>query len=172
MADFGEQQQINLQVPFEVSAPGAVTVVINNNGTESAFENVPVFPVSPGIFEVDVLGGRYAAALHSDFRLVTPLDPALPGETILLFLTGLGQLASSVGTNQPGPVPAPETLAIPTVGIDDAGVVNSGGFYAPGLITVNQVNFVVPADAPPGNRSLTLVAGGAGSQRTLLPVGR
>lgn len=171
LANSSGGQQINLQVPFEVQ-PGPATVVVSNNGTETVFENVAVNAVQPGIFEVDIVDGRYAAALHSDFRLVSPADPARPGEVILLFLTGAGATDPPVGTNQAGPTPAARMAVPPIVGLDHQGVESFGGFYAPGLATAYQINFRVPDTAASGNRELTVVVDGAGSQTVLLPVQR
>jgi uncharacterized protein (TIGR03437 family) len=170
LANVAGREQINLQVPFEVQ-PGPATVVVSNNGTEAVYENVPVNASQPGIFEVGIGGGRYAAALHADFRLVSPSDPARPGEVILLFLTGMGPLQPAVATNQPGPTPPASTVFEPVVGIDDAGVENFGAFYAPDFTTLYQVNFRVPDDIEPGNRRISVGAGGSFSQTALLPVG-
>ncbi len=171
LANVGGREQINLQVPFEIE-PGPATVVVSNNGTEAVFENVPVNVAQPGIFEVSVGGGRYAAALHADFRLVSPSDPARPGEVILLFLTGLGPLEPPLATNQPGPTTARRTVFSPVVGIDDEGVLSSEGFYAPNFTTLYQVNFWVPEDIETGEHRLAVGAGGAFSQTALLPVRR
>src|SRR5690606_14708524 len=99
IANTGDGEQINFQVPFEL-APGLSRVVLNNNGTRTEIDGVRVRETRPGIFEIDIQNGRYAAALHSDFRLVAPADPARPGETILLFLTGLGPIVPDPGTNR------------------------------------------------------------------------
>ena len=171
LANVAGREQINLQVPFEIQ-PGPATVVVNNNGTEATYENVPVNASQPGIFEVGIGGGRYAAALHTDFRLVAPSDPARPGEVILLFLTGMGPLQTPVATNQPGPTPPSRTVFDPVVGIDDAGVENFGGFYAPNFTTLYQVNFRVPDDIETGDHRISVGAGGAFSQSAILPVRR
>jgi uncharacterized protein (TIGR03437 family) len=131
-----------------------------------------VFPSQPGIFEVSIQGGMYAAALHADYRLVAPSDPARPGETILLFVTGMGTLQPPVATNQPGPTPAPRAALDPIVGIDDAGVVDFGAYYAPNFLTLYQINFRVPDDITTGDHRVSVGAGGAFSQTAILPVRR
>ncbi|MEZ5395358.1 MAG: hypothetical protein R2724_21420 [Bryobacterales bacterium] len=171
LANVGGREQINLQIPFEVQ-PGPATVVVNNNGTEAVYEGVPINASQPGIFEVNVQGGRYAAALHADYRLVAPSDPARPGETILLFVTGMGSLQMPVATNQPGPTPAPRTAFEPVVGIDDQGVTNFGGYYAPNFTTLYQINFQLPEDITTGDHRVSVGAGGEFSQTAILPVRR
>lgn len=165
------QGQINLQVPFETPV-GRATVEVDNNGSVTTVSDVAVHAIQPAIFEVDLLGKRYAAALHSDFRLVAPNDPARPGEVILMFLTSLGPLSPSLATNQTGPIPAAATASQASVGIDNAGVESFGAFYAPGLISVYQVNFKVPTDIATGDRVVNVVIGGESSQPALLPVRR
>lgn len=172
LADTGDgRQQINLQVPFE-TAPGTATVVIENNGVSSTFENIQIRQAQPGIFEVSAQGRQVAAALHPDFRLVAPSDPARPGETILLYLTGLGATTPPVPTNAPGPVPPARPVLEPVVGLDHAGVVSLGAFYAPGFAALYQINFVVPEDTETGLHIVTVTAGDGASQSAMLPVRR
>jgi uncharacterized protein (TIGR03437 family) len=57
------------------------------------------------------------------------------------------------------------------VGIDHAGMVSLGAFYAPGLIGAYQINFTVADGVPAGNRILNVVSNGVSSQEALLPVG-
>jgi uncharacterized protein (TIGR03437 family) len=171
IADTGANEQINFQVPFEL-APGLSRVVLNNNGTLTELSGVRVRDTQPGIFEIDIQNGRYAAALHSDFRLVAPADPARPGETILLFLTGLGATVPDPGTNRPGPVPPARTSIPATVLLNGAPVSDFGAFYAPGLAAAYQINFTVPTDIATGEHELRVVSGAETSQSVKLPVRR
>ena len=116
--------------------------------------------------------GISCTAFHADFTLVTPLQPALPNEIILLFLTGLGPTNPAVGTNVPGPAPPARSIVDPVVAIDDTGAEVLGSFYAPGLVTAYQVNFRIPANTQPGNRKLSFVAAGARAVEVVIPVGR
>ena len=170
MANLSGQEQINIQVPFGLLGPGVVE--IENNGSRATFRGITLFSVQPAIFEVSLDGVRIAAALHADFTLVTPLRPALPGEIILLFLTGLGPTNPAVGTNVLGPAPPARSIVDPIVGIDDTGAEVLGSFYAPGLVTAYQVNFRIPANARPGNRKLSFVAAGASASEVVIPIGR
>jgi uncharacterized protein (TIGR03437 family) len=96
----------------------------------------------------------------------------LPGEVVLLFLTGLGPTTPSVGTNTPGPSsPLGVVNGSVTVGIDNAGMENFGAFYAPGLITAYQINFRVGQDVAAGLRALNVVCDGVGSMAVKIPIG-
>lgn len=162
--------QINLQVPFETST-GTATVQINNNGKTASIENVPINAVQPGVFEITVGGARIAAALRQDFSVITPTNPAVPGEAVQLYYTGGGRLNPALSTNAPGPVPPAFTVATAAVTVDGVTQQNLGSFYAPGLITANQVNFVLDPATGAGNRNLVLSLDGTDSQQVVLPVG-
>ncbi len=105
IANVNGQEQISIQVPFGIPAPGVTAVTIENNGSRTTVRLVPLFAVQPGIFEFTASGVRVAAVLHANFEVVTPANPALPGEIVLLFLTGLGLTDPAVGTNVLGPAP-------------------------------------------------------------------
>ena len=166
------QEQINIQVPFGV-AVGLATVVIEKDGMTIAVEGVPILSVQPGIFEFPLNENLFAAALDVDFNLITPSNPARPGDIVQLFLTGLGILNPAVGTNIPGPAtPLPRVVVETIIGIDDAGMENLGAFYAPSLLMVYQINFRVAANAQTGNRRLIIIGGGVASKSSLFPIQR
>ena len=164
------QEQLNIQVPFE-TAGNFATVVVENNGSQGTITNVPIFNPQPAVFEVNVEGGTFAAALHADFSLITPSNPARPGETIQVFLTGLGRLSPPVATNAVGPIPPALTVVTPEVTLDGVLQTVVGSFYAPQLISVYQVNMTLGANAAVGNRALQITSSGVGSKIVLLPVG-
>jgi uncharacterized protein (TIGR03437 family) len=170
IANINGVEQINIQVPVNVPAPGTVTVEINNNGSRATFTGVTILAVQPGIFEYGLGGTLYAAALHANFTVVTPSNPARPGEIILLFLTGLGAANPAIVTNVAGPVPPARTVTQPVVGLNNEGMQMIGSFYAPGLYTAYQINFVVGPNVRSGNAKLSVVADGVASQDTLLPI--
>ena len=171
LANVNGQEQINLQVPVDVPAPADdITVTIENNGSVASFSRVLTHLVQPGIFQVVLPEGLFAAALHSDFSTVTPEKPARPSDVILLFLTGLGPTDPPVGANVPGPVPAATSVIEPTVTVDGLPAKVLGSFYAPTLVAVYQINFMIPAAVRSGNLKIVVTAGGASSLPLLIPV--
>ncbi len=171
LANVNGQEQINIQVPFNIPAPEAATVVINNNGSSASFQGVQILPVQPGIFEFNSGGTLLAAALHTDFSVVTAANPAHPGEIILLFLTGLGATTPPVGTNVGGPTsPLAATVVQPMVAVNGQPAQVLGSWYAPLLYTAYQINFVIPSGASPGLNTITVTAGGVSSQTSRIPV--
>lgn len=167
---FVSGRQINLQTPFETQT-GAATVTIDNNGVQTVVEGIPVNAVKPGIFEINVEGQRIAAALREDFSVITPSNPAVPGEVVQLFYTGGGPLTEPVGTNQTGPSsPLAFTTQPVVVGVDGVGQQVLASAYAPDLITANQVNFTLQEGTDSGNRTLNMSVGGELSEESVLPV--
>ena len=88
--------QINFQIPVELAGLTYADVVVNNNGVFSAPQGIHVVPALPALFTHSQTGTGTAAALHRDFEPVSTERPAVPGEKILLFATGLGE-------TRPGP---------------------------------------------------------------------
>jgi uncharacterized protein (TIGR03437 family) len=120
-------------------------------GAQTAEAQVLVLPVTPGIFEVrrsDLT--RQGIILRADGSLVDLKHPARRGESLRFFTTGLGPMNPAIATNQPGPSP-PIPIAYPmVVGINNAGVPVLYAHYASGLIGVEEVGFMVPAETPSG----------------------
>ncbi len=135
----GAMQQINFQVPFEAQS----REVEVRRGAVSSFAEP--LPVGPGIFGVR----------HQSGAPVTAADPAAPGETIVIYATGLGPLSSYLpsGYPAPGPAPAAETPVV-RIGNLAADVVYAG--LAPGYVGLYQVNARVPSETPSGNTVVTL----------------
>ena len=177
LANVNGLEQINLQVPFDTPAPADdVVVTIENNGVSASFSEKRIHVVQPGIFEYSLPEGRFAAALHADYSLVQPTNPARPGEIIALFFTGGGPLDPPVATNAPGPAPLATTVHPASVTLGGVPQATSGeflgSFYAPALYTVYQVNFRVGEDTPEGNLEIRIAQSGIQSQGSLLPVRR
>ncbi len=168
------QEQIDFQVPFELQGSSSTTVQVANNGSSTSVSGVPVLAAQPGIFEVptDSQGGRTGAVIHLNGQLVAPSSPAMPGEIVSLFLTGLGPVQPAVGTGAFGPIPPATTLLTVTVSIAGVGcnVLFSG--YAPVEIGVYQINFQIPTGVIAGpSLKLSVTAGTAISQVSAISVG-
>ncbi|MBI1357278.1 MAG: hypothetical protein GC160_23300 [Acidobacteria bacterium] len=168
------QEQINIQVPCFTRAPSNnVVVTLENNGVSSTFPGVRTFAAQPGIFEVNLPEGRFAAALHADYSLVEPGNPARPGETILVYWTGGGPITPALATNAPGgSSPLSFTDNAPTVTLDGKIQEVAASVYAPTLLTAYQVNIVISTDTRTGLLPLTINMLGQGSPEVLLPIQR
>ncbi len=171
VANVNGQEQINIQAPFFTNAPATNTVVtVVNNGVSASFAGVRTFVAQPGVFEVLLPEGRFAAALHGDGRLVTPADPALVGETIQLFWTGGGPISPPLLTNTAGGVAPLSFTDNPPVVVLDGQIQNVvASVYAPGLLTVYQANVTISATRS-GVLLMTINMLGQASPEVQLPV--
>jgi uncharacterized protein (TIGR03437 family) len=140
---------------------GPAQIQTTNNGLTSAAVTANVDPLAPSFFTIGTnatSGNIYIAAEHSNGALIGPAatitgaTPAEPGETIMLFATGLGPTLGSS-----------EALAVtPTIVIDGiAADVSFAGLVGPGLY---QLNVVVPSTVTRGQD--VLVVGLSGDFQT------
>ncbi len=143
---FVNDRQINFQVPFGVSGNSA-EIVVNNNGMNSNSVRVPVAATSPSIFSTEQTGFGPGTITHPDFRPVTVEDPAEPGETVVIFLTGLGALDPPIADGAPGPGDPFALVTDPNLQVLFGGEVGEIFFAgaAPGFAGLYQVNVTIPS---------------------------
>lgn len=145
--------QVNIQVPFGLTG-GTATVVVTNAGTRSNEVTLPLGRTCPGIFSYsDAQSPNRAIILHADFTLVTPASPARPGETVILYLTGLGDLTPAVATGAGNPGNPLSTAADRQIQILFGGEVATNVAFiggAPFFAGLNQINVVIPANVAGG----------------------
>lgn len=154
-------EQVNVQAPFELAPTNSAFATIRTgtgtaNQVETTVSGIQILSAQPGVFEYPVAGVNYAIALRPDGSLASPTNAAQRGETITLYVTGLGPLKTWPwsGTNQTGATRHEPFFGI-SVRINDAEVPGVAANYAAGKIGVFAVNFTVPDDTPAGS-SLTL----------------
>jgi len=148
--------QVNAQVPWgaaaacDVSRQIAVTVHTLNGQAQST---VRCSIEAPAVFRGDT--PVRGLATHVDGTVVGPNGPtsrpARPGEAITLWSTGLGPVtpAARDGETSMDVIRWAVTDPIVTIGGSAASVTFAG--LAPGLVGVNQINIVVPADVSFGD---------------------
>lgn len=154
-----------VQIPWEyASSPRTLHQVLIRSGS-NPFEAVATIPVTPEArpqiitWTDPATGQAYAKAVHQDFQsLVTPASPARPGETVHVYLTGLGPLDQPLPTGAPGPlIPLlhpvtplrclfldgpPQPLAMPYLG------------YAVGMVGFFQADLTIPDGVVTGTQRL------------------
>ena len=146
--------QINCLVPYATQGPTA-TVVVQNGGVSSNTVTVPVAATAPGIFSANESGAGAGAILHADFTRVTPSSPAVPGETVLVYLTGLGAVTPAVADGAaPSGLSYSNAQPVVLVGGYEGAVTYSG--LAPGFPGLYQINVTLPAFPPDSGSSLPL----------------
>jgi uncharacterized protein (TIGR03437 family) len=143
---FVSATQINALVPYSTQGPTATIVVQGSANSNTA--TVPVAPTAPGIFTLNQSGSGLGAITHADFTVADAAHPAISGETVLIFLTGMGPVTPTVTDGTAGgSTPLSNTNAKPTVlaGGLEATVLFSG--LAPGFPGLYQINAKLPVFA-------------------------
>ncbi len=174
--------QINFQVPMERNASPSANSFLGNfsvfGPSPGISVPVPSLPEWGGFFSS---GSGYAAALHaSDRSLVTTQNPAHPGEPIIAYGDDLYavwpatpmaipiptqptfELANLPSRGEPGniylqtyPTPGPSFPTGATVSCTNTPALQvSFEGLAAGMVGVEEIDFVVPANQTPGNWAL------------------
>jgi uncharacterized protein (TIGR03437 family) len=163
--------EINAQMPFGVQGTGSantVNVVVTIGGLSSVPVAIPIVPAAPGIFTIPPTGlgnavvifvdpadnvGKIAAPVSASATLGLPAAPVPRGTSAYFYATGLGAMTPSIadgaGGLEPPAVTHFATNPIVMIGGLAASVQFAG--QAPGFPGVNQINIVIPSNAPTGD---------------------
>ncbi len=154
--------QINFQVGWyqQPTTPTVFQVVVGAQPGNQLTYNV--VPFLPALFSTNEAGtGQGAILVANTTILAAPVGttsnsrPAKRGETVEIFATGLGMVDAVQNGNLSDGEPAPShpvanTTTAPTVSIGGVSATVSFSGLAPGFVGLNQVNVVVPVNAPTG----------------------
>jgi uncharacterized protein (TIGR03437 family) len=170
---FVSANQVNVQIPWELQGLSSALMKVSVGESQSAVYTVPLASVSPAAFEVpDSSGNRLViAALDTNSRLISTANPARRGQTISLYVNGLGAVDHTPVSGDPTPgQPLEQTVAKPrvTIGGVDAAVQFSG--LSPDSVSLYQINVTVPAQAPTGRQPIKITINGIDSKASSLPV--
>jgi uncharacterized protein (TIGR03437 family) len=169
------QNQITVQVPYDVTIGPQKAVVVNNNGSY-AFGQVDTTATAPGLFSLDGSGlGQSAALTYSmktaQYSINGSANPAHAGDIVVLYLTGEGIYATGISPATgyvipPTLNPLPQLNPLPAVTIGGApATVQYAGPMVGGILGVLQVNAVVPAASTTGaNVPVQVTIAGAATQ--------
>ena len=150
VSNVNNEESVVVQVPFE-TAPGTASVTVRSTGGGSTtVPNVPIQPIKPGVFTFADAGGRtYAVATRPDGSYVSSANPALRGEVVRIYATGLGQTMPATATNRVG-LDNQSVAASVIVGINNAGVRLVSAETMPGAVGIYIVALEIPADTAAG----------------------
>lgn len=148
--------QITALVPYALTKQGFATFQVSVNGSKSNSVTVYEDESSPAIYTIAQTGLGTGALLHSNFTPVNDASPAVPGETVSLFMNGLGTVTPTVADGAAGPS-SPLSYSdqfnsgyISVVFYDavdnfpQANITYAG--LAPGFPGLYQVNFTLPTN--------------------------
>lgn len=149
---FVSPTQINAQLPTEVDGPATLTIhtPAGVSGDFDFFANA----TAPSVFQSGTAGpvtGLATIVRADDGQLVTPTNPIHSGDTVIIYLTGLGATAPAVEDGMPAPTNAlADALVQPAVTLGGASLDVLYAGLVPGEVGLYQINATVPLHAPDG----------------------
>jgi uncharacterized protein (TIGR03437 family) len=157
--------QVNFLLPSDLTVT-ATTVQVRNPAGLSTAQPITAQASAPQLFSPD---GKSVLGAHAGGVLLSKAAPAAPGETIVLYGTGLGVTNPAV---TPGVIPAIASplATLPQVTIGGAAATVAFAGVVPGTAGVYQLNVQVPPGAPNGDLPLIVQVGTTNSASTLLTV--
>lgn len=169
--------QISVIVPY-IDTQAVAQIQVINNGANSNTVTAFTGATSVGAFTNNPVGGiGIAAAERPDFSIVSESNPAQGGETIAVYVAGMGAVSPTVADGTAAPSsPLSNTTSTPQVYLTD----QSGNFaqatvafsgLAPGFAGLYQINFAVPTGLVAGDASLEIDSGvDSDSLEAILPL--
>jgi uncharacterized protein (TIGR03437 family) len=157
---FTSANQVDVQIPFEVTPGTTVPFTVTVNDTLSAAVMVKIVAFSPGIYAVINANGTYNPANGA----------AKPGDWLTVYMTGLGAVSNTPADGAvalPSPLSMVQGAVTATIGGQNAAWNFAG--LTPGNVGLYQVNLQVPALAP-GNYPLIISEGGNASNAITISV--
>ncbi|HYL34961.1 MAG TPA: hypothetical protein VEV17_03490 [Bryobacteraceae bacterium] len=137
--------QITFLVPPNLPA-GTFNLVLTIEGLDGPTIQIQLAETAPALFQID---SQNAMAVGADGLLITPDAPAMPGDSIVLYATGLGPTAPRVVYRQlPMQAATLSDIADFTVLLDGVAVDLSAIAYAgiaPGFAGMYEVDLTLPS---------------------------
>lgn len=149
--------QISAIVPYGIQGGNCACVpiqVTNDKGTSNVVTEF-VSATAPGVFTQSQNGLGYGSIEHLGIgnpvaavgSVITDANPAVEGETLAAYLTGLGAVSPSIADGAPGPSGTlSQTSSTITVDFSNSAAPLTPGFsgLAPGFSGLYQLNLTVP----------------------------
>ena len=147
--------QVNLQIPYE-TAVGPATLTVGNPYANATY-NFQVSATAPGIFMTST-------------GFLNPTSSAAPGETVTLYVTGVGQVRPAVPDGEAPTNPNTKPAQAVSLTVGGATAVTSYVGVPTWSVSVLQINFVIPATAAQGKQAVVVTVGGASSQTAYINI--
>jgi uncharacterized protein (TIGR03437 family) len=164
---------ISAQLPWEL-APGGYTLTVQTTGQPNVPGPVTVSRESPAVFtQQNTQNLPLVLALHADGTLVSFTSPAIRGEQITMYATGLGPYDQQATDGFPAPPTPPFNL------VDSISITSDTGQQwqpdwagaAPGIVGVAAVTLTITNDMPSAtNLNFQLVVNSKPSPQVVLPL--
>lgn len=168
---------VSVMVPYETAQTGSPIAAIQviNNSVPSNTVTVFTSLTSPGVFTSPAGGLGYAIAQHAvGYSTVTPTNPAVAGETILVYLTGLGAVSPAVADGSVGPSTTPLSSATNTITATIGGASATqvfAGLAPEEPASIYAMDITIPAGLPAGDTILSISGPDSLSSEALITIG-
>jgi uncharacterized protein (TIGR03437 family) len=148
-------------------------LLIRRGNALSTAEPVVIASVQPDVFGVLLPGETTpsAAVTNLDFQLITRANPMRPGDTVIIFCTGLGAVDQPVNAGSAAPFDPAARTAQPvtvTIGGVTARVLFAG--LTPGFTGLYQVAVVTDPATPRGSQKVEVTVDGRRSPQGVVAV--
>lgn len=159
---FVSPTQVNFVIPY-VIVDTSISIVLARQGLAGPTIKVPADIAAPGVF---LWNGNFAVAQHANGSLISPASPAHPGETVVVYATGLGRTAPDILYGNVSNMAlsirymSEFVVLIDGVPCDPANIYYAG--ITPGYAGLYQVNLRLPTYTGP-NPHIQLVLGAQAS---------
>ena len=161
--------QVNAQVPFDLPVNTTQQLVVRRGTALSVPQQLLVAPALPGVYTTDGTGSGIGVITEATTgSLVSLQNPAMVGDVVVIYCSGLGEVNPPVLTGTPAPLGGPlsSVVAPVTVEIDgiDAPVLFAG--LVPGFPDLYQINAQVPCGTDSGAADTVSVTVTAAQQKS------
>jgi uncharacterized protein (TIGR03437 family) len=145
--------QLNVQVPFNVPQNTQYQITIQRDSLLSVPEPLVIASGQPGVFTLDQSGSGQGIIVKIDgVTLAQPGTPAVAGDNVVIYCTGLGAVFPAVSTGAAAPSsPLANTVNPVTVQIGGLAAAVSFSGLTPGSAGLYQVNATVPTGIAPSD---------------------
>jgi uncharacterized protein (TIGR03437 family) len=143
--------QIEIQSPWDIPV-GDAAVVVSVSGVMSNSLVSQMQTTAPAILGVT----------HADGSAVDAASPMNPGETVVVYMIGLGLVNATVADGEASPAnPVASTISVPQISLANTPLTISFSGLTPGLIGIYQVNVAAPAAfSQSGSAAIQVTAAG------------
>lgn len=160
--------QVNVQVPWELAGQSTAEVKVTIDYSYGNVVGLGLTTFSPAFFET---APGVAAALDLNYNVINPSHPAVRGQTISLYVNGLGPVTNTPASGDPASATNLSlTTSTPTVTVGGANAPVSFSGLAPGFAGLYQLNVTVPTAIAAGNQPIIVSIGGQSSKASGIAV--
>lgn len=162
--------QLLVQVPYQTTTATA-QIQVSYKGATSNTISVLVNTTTPGVFTTPIGGVNRASARHANGTLVTPANPARIGETVAVYLTGLGDVTPPIVDGGAGSAVTPSTPTS-TFSVFIGGLAATPSYLglAPGLPSLYLMKIPIPVGVATGDAFLEIAGPDSYSSQATISV--